>query len=101
MDTPEELYYQELEEQYLNDNARFKVNDSVIFEDTNHKLNIGIVKGIIVTNKLVERNGKGYNLTVIMYRVLTVKGLVYFSDAELTSASEWILREYWNSEKAN
>ena len=98
MDNPEEIYYNNLEEQYVNECAKFNFGDVVYFE---HKVNdknvmaIGIVldRGV----KTFVRCGleKEARFTAIVYDIITpnekCEGI---SECKITSASEYIYREF-------
>ena len=56
MDNPEELYYQELEQQYLDEYAEFNKGDSVYFEYTDENGFLMMEVGIILSKNLVYKN---------------------------------------------
>lgn len=100
MDNPEELYYQELEQQYLDEYAEFNKGDSVYFEYTDDSRDITIMEiGIILSKNLVyktrtTRTGQ-CTYTVIVYDIVTPtnihKGI---SECKITSAGKHIFWEY-------
>lgn len=100
MDNPEELHYQELEQQYLDEYAEFKKGDSVYFEYTDDSKGLAIMEiGIILSKNLVyktrtTRTGQ-HAYTIIVYDIVTPtnvhKGV---SECHITSASKYIFREY-------
>lgn len=103
MDNPEELYYQELEQKYLDECAEFKKGDSVYFEYTDDSKGLVVMEiGIILSKNLIyktrtSKNGE-YTYTVIVYDIVTPtnvhKGI---SECKITSVGKYIFREYLNN----
>lgn len=98
MDNPEEVYYNDLEEQYLIKNAKFKVGDIVYFEskvDDKYRMCVGVITKYGIKT-YIRNNSKGeYKFTAIVYDIVTPTELCEsISECNLTSASEFIYREY-------
>ena len=110
MDNPEELYYQSLEDQYLQECAKFSEGDVVYFEHKNEqdittcmgtvtdksiKTSVGIIVDKAV-KKIVKSTTNGETrLSIICYDIVTPKGLFEsISECKITSASKFIFREY-------
>lgn len=99
MDNPEELYYQELEQQYLDEYAEFNKGDSVYFEYTDENGFLMMEVGIILSKNLVYKNrisrNKQHTYTIIVYDIVTPtnihKGI---SECKIISAGKYIFREY-------
>lgn len=99
MDNPEELHYQELEQQYLDEYAEFNKGDSVYFEYTDENGFLMMEVGIILSKNLVYKNrisrNKQHTYTIIVYDIVTPtnihKGI---SECKITSAGKYIFREY-------
>lgn len=98
MDNPEEVYYNDLEEQYLNECSKFNIGDAVYFEQLiNNKYQMCI--GIVVTRgvKTYIRNTSlgEYKFTGIVYDIITPTELCRFvSECNIVSASEYIHRQF-------
>ena len=72
MDNPEEVYYNDLEEQYLNECSKFKIGDAVYFEQlVNNKYQMCV--GIVVTRGVktsIRNTSLGeYKFTAIVYDI--------------------------------
>lgn len=110
MDNPEEVYYQSLEDQYLQECAKFSEGDVVYFEHKNEqdittcmgtvtdksiKTSVGIVVDRSI-KKISRPDSKNNDyLSIICYDILTPKGLFEsISECKITSASKFIFREY-------
>lgn len=99
MDNPEELHYQELEQQYLDEYAEFNKGDSVYFEYIDENGFLMMEVGIILSKNLVYKNrisrNKQHTYTIIVYDIVTPtnihKGI---SECKITSAGKYIFREY-------
>ena len=100
MDNPEELYYQELEQQYLDEYAEFNKGDSVYFEYTDESSGFTTMEiGIVLSKNLVyktrtTKNGE-YTYTIIVYDIVTPNNIHKgVSECHITSAGKYIFREY-------
>ena len=99
MDNAEELYYQELEQRYLDEYAEFNKGDSVYFEYTDENGFLMMEVGIILSKNLVYKNrisrNKQHTYTIIVYDIVTPtnihKGI---SECKIASAGKYIFREY-------
>ena len=104
MDTPQELYYDSVEEQYLQECAKFKKGDVVYFEYTDEKdennpnhtsVSIGVITKASVKKQLRNFSKKEYVSTIICYDIVSPINLYEdVSECKITSASEFIYREY-------
>lgn len=110
MDNPEELYYESLEEQYLQECSKFNTGDVVYFEHKNEQdistcmgtitdKSIKVSIGIIVDKsikKIIKSTIHGESrLSIICYDIITPKGMFEnISECKITSASQFIFREY-------
>lgn len=98
MDNPEEIYYNNLEEQYVNECAKFNIGDIVCFE---HKVNDKTVMAIGI---VLDRGAKTFvrcgleketRFTAIVYDIITPnERCKSISECKITSASEYIYREF-------
>ena len=98
MDNPEEIYYNNLEEQYINECAKFNIGDVVYFE---HKVND---KTIMAVGIVLDRGVKTFvrcsleketRFTAIVYDIITPnEKCECISECKITSASEYIYREF-------
>lgn len=98
MDNPEEIYYNSLEEQYVNECAKFNVGDVVYFE---HKVND---KTVMVVGIVLDRGAKTFvrcgleketRFTAIVYDIITPnERCESISECKICSASEFIFKEY-------
>jgi hypothetical protein len=98
MDNPEEVYYNDLEEQYLAENAKFKVGDVVYFEhnvDDKHRMCVGIITRYDIKT-YIRNTSKGESRFIgIVYDIVTPIELVYsVAECKITSAREFIYREH-------
>lgn len=98
MDNPEEVYYNDLEEQYLNECSKFNNGDVVCFE---HKVNdknvisIGIVLNRGVKTFVKSSTEKDSKFTAIVYDIITPTELCKsVSECKITSASKYIYSQY-------
>lgn len=98
MDNPEEVYYNDLEEQYLAENAKFKAGDVVYFEhkvDDKHRMCLGVITKYGIKNYIRHTSKGEYKFTGIVYDIVTPTELCEsISECNITSASEFIYREY-------
>lgn len=98
MDNPEEIYYNNLEEQYVNECAKFNIGDIVYFE---HKVND---KTVMAVGIVIDRGAKTFvrcgleketRFTGIVYDIITPTELCEsISECKICSASEYIHREF-------
>lgn len=98
MDNAEEVYYNSLEEQYINECAKFNIGDVVYFEHKTNDKNIMAV-GIVFNRgvKTFVRCGleKETKFTAIVYDIITPNEMYdSISECKMTSASEYIYREF-------
>ena len=100
MDNPEELYYQELEQQYLDEYAEFNKGDSVYFEYIDESSGFTTMEvGIVLSKNFVyktrtTKNGE-YTYTIIVYDIVTPTNIHRgVSECHITSAGKYIFREY-------
>ena len=104
MDNPEDVAYQVLETKYVMDNAKFKQGAVVYFEHTagqRVKTSVGIVTEILLRKRNVERINKSYVTHDITYNIISPKGTFEnISECKMTSASEFIFREYLKNKKS-
>ena len=98
MDNPEEVYYNDLEEQYLAENAKFKAGDVVYFEhkvDDKHRMCVGIITKYGIKNYIRHTSRGESRFTGIVYDIITPIELVEsVAECKITSASDFIYREY-------
>lgn len=110
MDNPEELYYQSLEEQYLQECSKFNIGDVVYFEHNNEqdittcmgtitdksiKTSVGIIVDKSIKKIIKSTNNGETCLNVICYNILTSKSMFEnISECKICSASQFIFREY-------
>lgn len=101
MDNKTDIEYQIIEEHYLNDTAKFNKGDVVYFEysytkDNQQRLgmSIGIVHERLILHIHIVRNGKHDSIMVIGYKIINPKGIITVTEPKVTSASEYIFREY-------
>ena len=98
MDNPEEIYYNDLEEQYLNENAKFKIGDIVYFENTvedKHRMCIGVITKCGIKQYNRHASNGTYKFTGIVYDIVTPTELCEcISECQICSASEYIHREF-------
>ena len=98
MDNPEEVYYNDLEEQYLKEYSKFDVDDVVCFE---HKVNdknvitVGIVLKRGVKTFIKSNTKKESRFTAIVYDIITPTELCKaVSECKITSVSKYIYSQY-------
>ena len=98
MDNPEEVYYNDLEEQYLNECAKFKVGDIVYFEYTvenKHRMCVGVITKYGIKTYIRNTTNGECKFTGIVYDIITPTELCEsISECKMTSASEYIHREF-------
>ena len=101
MDNVADIEYQIIEEKYLNDVAKFNKGDVVYYEYTYTKnnqqklgLSVGIVHERLLLRTPIVRNGKHDSIMVIGYKIINPRGIVTITEPKITSASEYIFREY-------
>ena len=98
MDNPEEVYYNDLEEQYLKECAKFKVGDIVYFEHMvgdKHRMCVGVITKYGIKTYIRNTSSGEYKFTGIVYDIITPTELCEsISECNLTSASEYIHREF-------
>lgn len=98
MDNPEEVYYNDLEEQYLKECSKFKVGDIVYFEhiiEDKHKMCIGIITKYGIKTYIRYTTKGEYKFTGIVYDIITPTELCEsVSECNVISASEYIYREF-------
>ena len=102
MDNHEEVAYQVLETKYIIDNAKFKQGSVVYFEyvvkDNNQqrlKTSIGIVTEVCLRKRTVDKENYSYITHDIVYNIVSPKGTFEnITECKITSASEFIFREY-------
>ena len=104
MDNPEEARYECLEEQYLIENAKFKVGDIVYFEHTvedKHRMCIGVITKCGIKTCIRNNSNGEYRYTIIVYDIVTPIELCEgISECKICSASDFIYREYiYNSSR--
>ena len=98
MDNPEEVYYNSLEEQYINECAKFDIGDVVYFE---HKVNDKIIMAVGI---VLYRGAKTFvrcgleqetRFTAIVYDIITPnERCECISECKIMSASKYIYREF-------
>ena len=100
MDNPEEVYYESLEEQYLQECSKFNTGNVVYFEhkseqDKSIKTSVGIIVDKSI-KKIIKSTIHGESrLSIICYDIITPKGMFEnISECKITSASKFIFREY-------
>lgn len=90
------------EEAYLEQYAKFKKGDIVYYQPFNSKeMYIGIIREPRIIHTNITRNGKKRIILTIGYRILSPKNVVTVSECRITSASEWIFREYLMNKQAD
>lgn len=98
MDNPEEVYYNDLEEQYLKKCAKFKVGDVVYFEHMvgdKYRMCVGVITKYGIKNYIRNTSNGEYKFTGIVYDIVTPTELCEsISECQMTSASEYIHREF-------
>lgn len=98
MDNPEEVRYECLEEQYLKECAKFKVGEIVYFEHTvedKHKMCIGVITKCGIKQYNRYSSSGTYKFTGIVYDIVTpIELCESVSECKITSASDFIYREY-------
>ena len=99
MDNPEELYYQSLEEQYVQECAKFNIKDVVYFEhkddDLPAKTSVGVIIDRGIKKIFKSTFDKESVLSVICYDIITPhKTFRNISECKICSASEFIYHEY-------
>ena len=102
MDNPEEIAYRVLEHVYIINNAKFKQGSVVYFEyvfkDNNQqklKTSVGIVTEISLRKRTVDKENYSYITHDIVYNIVSPKGTFEnITECKITSASEFIFREY-------
>lgn len=98
MDNPEEVYYNSLEEQYLNESAKFKIGDIVYFEhivEDKHRMCIGVVTQRGIKHYIRNTPVGEYRFTGVVYDIITPIELCQeISECKMTSASEYIHKEF-------
>ena len=101
MDDRTDIDYSIIEEKFLNDTAKYNIGDVVYYENDEHIMSIGIVHERLIVRKPVIRNNKHNELILVGYRIVHPKGIVLVTEPFLTSASQYIFREYLNNKKAD
>lgn len=99
MDDRADIDYSIIEEKFLNDTAKYNVGDVVYYENDEHIMSIGIVHERLIVRKPVIRNNKTEDLIVVGYRIIHPKGVVLITEPYITSASQYIFREYLNNNR--
>lgn len=106
MDNLADIEYQIIEEKYLNDNAKFNKGDVVYYEYVYNKnnqqklgLSIGIAHERLLLRNPIVRNGKPDSIMVVGYRIINPRGIITITEPKITSASEYIFREYLKHKK--
>lgn len=106
MDNAADIEYQIIEEKYLNDVAKFNKGDVVYYEYTYTKnnqqrigLSIGIIHERLLLRTPVVRKDKQESIMVIGYKIINPKGIITITEPKITSASEYIFREYLKNRK--
>ena len=99
MDNRADIEYSIIEEKFLNDTAKYNVGDVVYYENDNHIMTIGIIHERLIVRKPIIRNNKSEDLIVVGYRIIHPKGVVLVTEPHITSASQYIFREYLNNNK--
>ena len=99
MDNNLELYYESLEEQYVQECAKFNVGDVVYFEHKDDDLPAKTSVGVIIdrgTKKIFKSTSNKENvLVVICYDIITPhRTFKNISECKICSASEFIYHEY-------
>ena len=94
MDDRTDIEYSIIEEKYINDCARYNIGDVVYYENDEHTMTIGIIHERLLVRKPIIRNKKNDELIVIAYKIINPKGIVLITEPHITSASQYIFREY-------
>lgn len=98
MDNPEEVYYNDLEEQYLKECAKFKVGDVVYFEhmvENKYRMCVGVITKYGIKTYIRNTVKGEYKFTGIVYDIITPTELCEsISECQICSASEYIHREF-------
>lgn len=101
MDNNVDIEYSIIEEKYINDCAKYNVGDVVYYENNKHEMIIGIIHERLIVRKPIIRNKNKDKLIVIGYKILHPKGVVLITEPFVTSASQYIFREYLNHKQPN
>lgn len=101
MDDRLDIEYSIIEEKYINDYAKHNIGDVVYYENDNHEMVIGIVHERTILRKPIIRNKKHDELIIIGYRIIYPKGVVLITEPHITSASQYIFREYLKRKQAD
>lgn len=91
MDNEEDLKEQKAEEQYLKENAKYKIGDIVGFIH-NCIPTIGVVTDI--SFKYVTYSNNNNKFTVITYTIITPTFRIVKDECELFAAADYICRHY-------
>lgn len=101
MDNNVDIEYSIIEEKYINDCAKYNIGDVVYYENNNHEMSIGIIHERLIVRKPIIRNKTKDKLIVIGYKIIHPKGVVLITEPFVTSASQYIFREYLNHKQPN
>lgn len=101
MDNNVDIEYSIIEEKYINDCAKYNIGDVVYYENDNHEMSIGIIHERLIVRKPIIRNKTKDKLIVIGYKIIHPKGVVLITEPFVTSASQYIFREYLNHKQPN
>lgn len=101
MDNNVDIEYSIIEEKYINDCAKYNVGDVVYYENDNHEMSIGIIHERLIVRKPIIRNKTKDKLIVIGYKIIHPKGVILITEPFVTSASQYIFREYLNHKQPN
>lgn len=101
MDDRADIDYSIIEEKFINDTAKYKVGDVVYYENDEHTMTIGIVHERLIVRKPIIRNKQPAELILVGYRIVHPKGIVLVTEPYITSASQYIFRQYLNNQKAD
>ena len=95
MDNEQDLKQQEMEEQYIKENAKYKVGDIVGFiygKIPENNVRLGVINHISF-RYIVSSNNKS-QFTVITYSIITPNGVIMKDECELFVAADYICRRY-------
>ena len=96
MDDRTDIDYNNIEEQYLSDCAKYSFGDVVYFDNDN-TMTIGVIHARKIKLHESIRKNKVVNIRVIHYDIITPTGIYKdVSEVKIMSASKFIYRQFFN-----